>query len=87
MKFQYDRWGDTVNEANRMESRGEIDKVNISEETYNLIKEQDEFEFHQHDSKEVKGKGLEKLYLVTKKSAFRALNKKKRPIWPLFQIQ
>ena len=29
-KFQYDIWGDTVNIASRMESSGEIGKVNIS---------------------------------------------------------
>ncbi len=29
-KFQYDIWGDTVNTASRMESSGEVAKVNIS---------------------------------------------------------
>ena len=36
-KFQYDIWGDTVNTASRMESSGEVGKVNISEATYQLI--------------------------------------------------
>lgn len=37
-KFAYDIWGDTVNTASRMESSGEVGKVNISGETYNFIK-------------------------------------------------
>ena len=36
-KFAYDIWGDTVNTASRMESAGEIGKVNISGETYKHI--------------------------------------------------
>ncbi|MBK9276060.1 MAG: tetratricopeptide repeat protein [Flavobacteriales bacterium] len=36
-KFQYDIWGDTVNTASRMESSGEVGKVNISEATYWLL--------------------------------------------------
>jgi len=36
-KFAYDIWGDTVNTASRMESAGEIGKVNISGETYKFI--------------------------------------------------
>jgi class 3 adenylate cyclase len=36
-KFQYDIWGDTVNTASRMESSGEVGKVNISEATYQLV--------------------------------------------------
>jgi class 3 adenylate cyclase len=36
-KFQYDIWGDTVNTAARMESSGEVGRVNISEATYKLI--------------------------------------------------
>lgn len=36
-KFQYDIWGDTVNTAARMESSGEVDRVNISEATYKLV--------------------------------------------------
>ena len=38
-KFQYDIWGDTVNTAARMESSGEVGKVNISEATYALVKD------------------------------------------------
>ena len=38
-KFAYDIWGETVNAAARMEHLGEIGKVNISEVTYQNIKE------------------------------------------------
>lgn len=37
-KFAYDIWGDTVNTASRMESSGEAGKVNISGETYRILK-------------------------------------------------
>ena len=38
-KFAYDIWGDTVNTASRMESSGEVGRVNISESTYALVKD------------------------------------------------
>ena len=38
-KFAYDIWGDTVNTASRMESSGEVGKVNISEATYALVRD------------------------------------------------
>ncbi len=39
-KYAYDIWGNTVNIASRMESNGEPGKVNISEATYKLVKDQ-----------------------------------------------
>ncbi|MCT4623133.1 MAG: tetratricopeptide repeat protein, partial [Schleiferiaceae bacterium] len=44
-KFQYDIWGDTVNTASRMESSGEVGKVNISQATYELLKDDEQFTF------------------------------------------
>ena len=38
-KFAYDIWGDTVNTASRMESGGEVGKVNVSGDTYEFIKD------------------------------------------------
>jgi adenylate cyclase len=38
-KFAYDIWGDTVNIASRMESSGEVGKVNVSGSTYEIIKD------------------------------------------------
>lgn len=37
-KYAYDIWGDAVNIASRMESSGEIGKVNISSATYERVK-------------------------------------------------
>jgi len=36
-KFAYDIWGDAVNTAARMESSGEVGRVNISGSTYALV--------------------------------------------------
>lgn len=38
-KFAYDVWGETVNMASRMETSGEAGRINISEATYNYIKD------------------------------------------------
>ncbi len=38
-KFAYDIWGSAVNTASRMESTGEVGKVNISGTTYEFIKD------------------------------------------------
>ncbi len=37
-KFAYDIWGEAVNTASRMETSGEAGKINISGETYRLVK-------------------------------------------------
>lgn len=39
IKFAYDIWGDAVNIASRIVEAGERDKVNVSEKTYNLVKD------------------------------------------------
>ncbi len=62
-KFQYDIWGDTVNTASRMESSGEVGKVNISESTYELVK--NEFSFEERGEIEAKGKGKMRMYFVS----------------------
>jgi len=61
-KFQYDIWGDTVNTASRMESSGEVGKVNISETTYQLVK--DRFACEYRGEVEAKGKGKLGMYFV-----------------------
>lgn len=38
-KYSYDIWGDTVNIASRLETKGEAGKVNISDATYKDVKE------------------------------------------------
>lgn len=65
-KFQYDIWGDTVNTASRMESSGEIGKVNISDTTYNCVKDLEAFKFEYRGMIEAKGKGELKMYFASK---------------------
>ena len=66
-KFQYDIWGDTVNTASRMESSGEIGKVNISVDTYTALKGDPEFTFESRGKIEAKGKGEIEMYFVETK--------------------
>jgi class 3 adenylate cyclase/CheY-like chemotaxis protein len=61
-KFAYDIWGDTVNTASRMESAGEVGKVNISGETYSKI--QDYFECEYRGKIKAKNKGDIDMYFV-----------------------
>jgi len=61
-KFAYDIWGDSVNTAARMEQNGEEGKVNISEATYLLVK--DQFNCEYRGEIEAKGKGKVKMYFV-----------------------
>ncbi|MEO6490608.1 MAG: adenylate/guanylate cyclase domain-containing protein [Ferruginibacter sp.] len=61
-KFAYDIWGDTVNTASRMESSGEIGKVNISGTTYELVK--DTFNCTHRGKIEAKNKGVIDMYFV-----------------------
>jgi len=62
-KWQYDIWGDTVNIASRMESRSEPGKVNLSEATYNEIK--DEFSCDYRGEVEVKNRGALKMFFLS----------------------
>jgi class 3 adenylate cyclase/ligand-binding sensor domain-containing protein len=63
-KFAYDVWGDTVNTASRIESNGDLNTLNVSEETYNKVKSFFVCEL----TKEVnaKGKGMMKIYAVNR---------------------
>jgi len=61
-KFQYDIWGDAVNTASRMETAGEPGEVNISENTFGLIK--NNFNCFYRGEITVKGKGNIKMYFV-----------------------
>ena len=65
-KFQYDIWGDTVNTASRMESAGEVGKVNISQATYELLKSDPDFAFESRGKIAAKGKGEMEMWFVTK---------------------
>jgi len=63
-KFAYDIWGDTVNTAARMEQNSEKGKINISESTYQLVKEKINCEYR--GKIHTKGKGDMDMYFVTK---------------------
>jgi adenylate cyclase len=65
-KFAYDIWGDAVNTASRMESNGEIGKINISESTYHLVKE--DFDLQYRGEIDTKGKGQIKMYFAEPKT-------------------
>ncbi|MBK9249815.1 MAG: tetratricopeptide repeat protein [Ignavibacteria bacterium] len=63
-KFAYDIWGDTVNTAARMEQHSEAGKINISESTYELVK--DRFTCEYRGEIDAKNKGMLKMYFVEK---------------------
>ena len=55
-RFLYDMWGDTVNTASRMESTGTPGETQVTEKTYDLLK--DEYRFEKLPPIDVKGKGI-----------------------------
>lgn len=63
-KFAYDIWGDAVNVASRMESTSEPGRINISENTFELIKEDADCEYRGEIA--VKNRGMMKMYFVNK---------------------
>ena len=65
-KFQYDIWGDTVNTASRMESNGDVGKVNISQATCELLKSDSDFTFESRGKVQAKGKGEIEMWFVSK---------------------
>ena len=66
-KFIYDLWGDTVNVASRMESLGNSGAIQVTESTYQRLK--DDFEFHRRGEIWVKGKGeMTTYFLMGRKS-------------------
>jgi class 3 adenylate cyclase len=64
-KFAYDIWGDTVNTASRMESSGEIGRINISQSTYELVKE--DFNCLHRGKIKAKKKGVVDMYFIETK--------------------
>jgi len=64
-KFAYDIWGDTVNIASRMESSGEIGKINVSGITHALVKHA--FQCTYRGKIPAKNKGDIEMYFVDSK--------------------
>jgi adenylate cyclase len=61
-KFAYDIWGDTVNIASRMESNSEPGRINVSENTYELVKHA--FDCESRGEIHMKNRGNMKMYFV-----------------------
>ena len=62
-RFLYDLWGDAVNMASRMESQGTPGEIQVTQATYELLR--DEFELEPRGTVSIKGKGdVETWYLV-----------------------
>jgi adenylate cyclase len=65
-KFSYDIWGDTVNIASRMESHGISGRIQVSEATYERLR--DRYFFAQRGIVKIKGIGrMNTYFLVAKK--------------------
>lgn len=61
-KFIYDLWGDTVNTASRMESHAQPGTIQVTERTYERLRER--YELVPRGSLEIKGKGKMTTYLL-----------------------
>ena len=69
-KFAYDVWGDAVNTASRMESQGIPGKIQVTQVTYELLK--NDFVCEPKGTLDVKGKGqMETWFLVSPKEESR----------------
>ena len=64
-KFAFDIWGDTVNTASRLENNSEAFKINISEEVYNIIK--DDYHCKHRGLLYAKNKGDINMYFIESK--------------------
>jgi len=62
LRFLYDLWGDCVNTASRMESHGIPGEIQVTETTYDILK--DKFNFEERGIIEVKGKGKMRTYFL-----------------------
>ncbi len=61
-KYAFDIWGDAVNLASRIESAGQVGRVNVSAYTYDLIR--NDFECEYRGKVNAKGKGEIDMYFV-----------------------
>jgi adenylate cyclase len=65
-KFSYDLWGDTVNVASRMEHHAMPDTIQVTESTYELLK--DDFNFETLGPVNIKGKGEVNAFVLLSKA-------------------
>ena len=65
-KFAYDLWGDTVNLASRLEALGAPGQIQVSQATYERLKEQ--YVFEPKHALEIKGRGVETVYRLCGKA-------------------
>ena len=66
-KFHYDVWGDAVNTASRMESTGEIGKIQVSAATHDLLA--DRFDLEDRGMVDVRGKGTIQTWFLIRRRA------------------
>jgi len=64
-KFIYDLWGDAVNIASRMESHGLADHIQVSDSTYEILK--NKYNFADRGIIKIKGKGEMQTYFLLSK--------------------
>ena len=65
-KFAFDVWGETVNKASRMESTGAPNKIQVTEETYNLLKNYPGYKLEPRGKVNVHGMGQLNTYWLTR---------------------
>jgi class 3 adenylate cyclase len=65
-KFIYDVWGDTVNTASRMESYSLPGHIQVSADTYQLLK--NKFSFQRRGLIDIKGKGKMETYFLIERA-------------------
>jgi class 3 adenylate cyclase len=87
-KFIYDLWGDTVNTASRMESHGVENCIQLTESTYERLK--DNYLCEERGIIDIKGKGKMKAYFLKGKSIRNPRNHStllgdKPPEWPTYE--
>lgn len=76
-RLTYDLWGDTVNSAFRMEAHGVPGEIQVTQATYDLLR--DDFLLEEHDEIEMNGRGPVKTYLLKGRRRRDAVRPDERP--------
>ena len=79
-KFYYDVWGDTVNIASRMESTGEVGKIQVAPETHERLT--DRFRFEDRGQIDVRGKGTMHTWFLLGRHAVAAAEQQEKMARP-----